>query len=568
MHCRKPGIYNRQNRTTDAGCLLARRCTVFDSRKVATMTMKRRSVYLFSILLVILTLAGLAVARGKGIPAAIPESNRYFAIQVVDEQTGRGVPMVELQLTSSARYYTDSNGLVAFYEPGLMEKRVYFGVSSHGYEFAPDGFGSRGAVLETKPGGTALLKVKRLNIAERMYRITGQGIYRDTVLLGRKPPIAEPLLNAEITGQDGILTTIYKGKVYWFYGDTARLSYSMGNFAMTGATSDLPGKMDPAKAINLKYFVGKDGFARPMAPVEGGGVVWLAGVVTLPDDAGRERMAAWFVRLKQMDKILEQGFMVFNDEKEIFEKVKSVDLKTPIVPTHYPFPVTHADGTKYFYFPAPYPAVRVRADLTHYTDLSAYEAYTCLKTGTRYESKDAAQLDRDASGKLVWSWKRDTPVLSSQQLSELIQVGKMTREESPFRLQDAATGKPFLLHNASCFWNAYRKKYVMIASELSGATMLGELWYSEADKPEGPWVNARKIITHANKPGDAHDFYNPTHHPYLDQDGGHFIYLEGSYTNSFSGNVHPTPYYEYNQILYRLDLADPRLKLESAGSKE
>ena len=39
------------------------------------------------------------------------------------------------------------------------------------------------------------------------------------------------------------------------------------------------------------------------------------------------------------------------------------------------------------------------------------------------------------------------------------------------------------------------------------------------------------------------------------------IYLEGSYVNTFFGNPHPTPYYEYNQIMYRLDLSDPRLKL-------
>ena len=95
----------------------------------------------------------------------------------------------------------------------------------------------------------------------------------------------------------------------------------------------------------------------------------------------------------------------------------------------------------------------------------------------------------------------------------------------------------------------------------TGATMLGEVWYSEADRPEGPWVNARKIITHANKPGDAHDFYNPTQHPFFDQEGGRVVYLEGSYVNTFSGNPHPTPYYEYNQIMYRLDLSDPRLKL-------
>ncbi|HEV3116944.1 MAG TPA: hypothetical protein VGY58_07835, partial [Gemmataceae bacterium] len=43
-----------------------------------------------------------------------PTPGDYFAIQVVDAQTGRGVPMVELQTTSSVRYYTDSNGLVAF----------------------------------------------------------------------------------------------------------------------------------------------------------------------------------------------------------------------------------------------------------------------------------------------------------------------------------------------------------------------------------------------------------------------------------------------------------------------
>ncbi len=94
----------------------------------------------------------------------------------------------------------------------------------------------------------------------------------------------------------------------------------------------------------------------------------------------------------------------------------------------------------------------------------------------------------------------------------------------------------------------------MIAGESVGATTLGEVWYSEADRPEGPWREAVKIITHANKPHDAHDFYNPVQHPFLDRDGGRVIYLEGSYVNTFSGNPHPTPYYEYNQIMYRLDL--------------
>ena len=33
----------------------------------------------------------------------------YFAIIVVDEETGRGVPLVELRTVHDVKYYTDSN---------------------------------------------------------------------------------------------------------------------------------------------------------------------------------------------------------------------------------------------------------------------------------------------------------------------------------------------------------------------------------------------------------------------------------------------------------------------------
>src|SRR5437763_15783261 len=97
---------------------------------------------------------------------------RFFAIELVDDQTGRGVPMVELRTTNGTSYCTDSSGLVAFDEPGLMDRKVFFGISSHGYEFPADGFGIRGVALQTTTGGSARLKIKRLNIAERLYRIT------------------------------------------------------------------------------------------------------------------------------------------------------------------------------------------------------------------------------------------------------------------------------------------------------------------------------------------------------------------------------------------------------------
>jgi len=492
----------------------------------------------------------------KGHAQSLPtQTSRYFGIEVVDEQTGRGVPMVELQSTNGARYYTDSAGLIAYDEPGLMNQKVFFAVASHGYEFAKDAMGIRGVTLETKPGTIAHLKIKRLNIAERLYRITGQGIYRDSILLGRKAPIAEPLLNAQITGQDGILNAIYRNKLYWFYGDTLKLSYALGNFSMTGAVTSLPEKIDPSAGFDLKYFVDNDGFVRPMAPMKGEGVVWLYGVIVLPDDAGKERMFAFYERRPGLAPPLENGFVVYNDAKEQFEKCKSIALEPPIHPTGYPFRLKDKTGSEYIYFTAPYPALRVKADEKSYLDLTTYEAFTCLKAGTRYVSKEKVQLDRDAGGKLIWAWKTDTQPLNPRDQEELIVAGMIKREESPHRLTDIQSGKKVLLNNCSCFWNQYRKKYIMIASETLGATTLGEVWYSEADLPEGPWIDATKIITHANKPGDAHDFYNPTQHPFFDQEGGRIIYLEGSYVNTFSGNPHPTPYYEYNQIMYRLDLS-------------
>jgi hypothetical protein len=91
-------------------------------------------------------------------------------------------------------------------------------------------------------------------------------------------------------------------------------------------------------------------------------------------------------------------------------------------------------------------------------------------------------------------------------------------------------------------------------------SLLGNLVYSEADAPTGPWRRAVTIITH-----NQYTFYNPVHHPFLDIDGGRIIHLEGTYTAEFSGNPRPTPRYDYNQMLYRLDLADPRLDAARAG---
>src|SRR5215831_710468 len=163
-----------------------------------------------------------------------------FAIEVVNDQTGRGVPLVELTTTSNVTYITDSAGIVAFDEPGLMNQTVFFHIKSHGYEFPKDGFGYRGKALAIAQGGKAELKIKRINIAERLYRMTGAGIYRDSLLVGRAVAVRQPVLNGQVLGSDSVVNAVYHGKIYWFWGDTNRPSYPLGNFNVPGAVSLLP----------------------------------------------------------------------------------------------------------------------------------------------------------------------------------------------------------------------------------------------------------------------------------------------------------------------------------------
>ena len=62
-------------------------------------------------------------------------ARRYFSIRFVDEETGRGVPLVEIKLPHSVRYYSDSNGWVALDEPTLRGESVTLYIRSPGYEY-------------------------------------------------------------------------------------------------------------------------------------------------------------------------------------------------------------------------------------------------------------------------------------------------------------------------------------------------------------------------------------------------------------------------------------------------
>src|SRR5947208_10928275 len=87
-----------------------------------------------------------------GLLLATTWTSAAHVIEVLDEQTNRGVPLVELETVNHIKCVTDSNGIVAFDEPGLMDRDVWFSIKSHGYEYPADGFGSRGKTIKTKDG--------------------------------------------------------------------------------------------------------------------------------------------------------------------------------------------------------------------------------------------------------------------------------------------------------------------------------------------------------------------------------------------------------------------------------
>ncbi len=491
-----------------------------------------------------LTILMLVWLNGQG-RAEVPRD--YFEIKVTDARTGRGVPLVELRTDNEILYITDSNGIIAFREPGLMGRKVYFSIKSHGYETPADGFGYRGAVVETRPGGSVVLKINRLNIAERLCRLTGAGIYGDSLLVGEPVPLLAPVLDGQVLGQDSALAVVYRGRMLWFWGDTSRPDYPLGNFHTTGAVATLPKGITTAEqGLDFHYFTNPDGFVKGMCPSQKPGPIWIGGLAVM-GAPGKEGLYAHYARIENLAKNSEQGYVKWDDANNVFQFVKELPVDEPwrFLDGH-PIRTTES-GVEYLAGGFCFPVVRVPADSAHLLDPTAFEAYTCLTA--------SGEVVRDAHGAAVYRWQKDAPPMLPQQEADLVRQGKLKAEEAHFLPRDG-DGKVLVPHGGSVTWNPWRKKWILIATQRDAKeAALGEIMYSEADDPQGPWRRAVKIVTH-----DHYTFYNPVHHPFLDAAGGRIIYFEGTYTAEFSGNTHLTPRYNYNQILYRLDLSDARLQ--------
>lgn len=516
---------------------------------------------------------GLKKSLHKHLPAMASAGNdtaamasRFFAIHVVDQDTNRGIPLVFMRTNYKSIQMTDSAGYIAFYEPGLMTgEPIWVVFSSYGYE-APKDVNNHmlsldGQYIRPRSGEEITVRLKRSQIAERLYRITGYGIYRDSMLLGKQVPIEKPLLNNRVTGSDTVQCAKFQGKLLWMWQDTDDMREGLGNFNMTAAYTDSPAHLDPDQGLNYKYLT-KNGspneFVRKMVDFsvlcgQQPCPIWVDGLTVVLDGQQRERLVGRYVASDHL-KCVEEGLVLWDDTDRILSRLVKFPECGTLSPAGHTIYVQDR-GVRYAYYGN---NTRVRATFDSASDPTQYEAFTCL-------TLDGQQANRNSKGELIWNWVKGGKPVNHDTMNKSIEAGIIRPDESPYQLTDVNTGKPVFAAQVAIAWNPYLKLWINIIQQKWGDSFLGETWYSTARSPEGPWVACVKLNTHAmDRDGynnNTNDFYNPVQHYELMREGGRIVYYTGTYVNTFSGNAMWTPYYNYNNIMYRLNLDDPRLGL-------
>ena len=480
-----------------------------------------------------------------------------YGIQVVDRQTGRGVPLVVFESVDRVRMVTDSDGWVAIDNPQWMGRDIFFTISSDGYQFPADGFGFRGRKFAIAPGGRQKIEIDRTMPAQRLYRITGGGIYAASERLGERRDLPRPL--GDVVGCDSVLTVPFGDRLYWFWGDTLLPDYPIsGSFHMTGATTLLPERWSEPmeKAIPLQYFTDENQRARPMAVMPGEGPTWLTAPAVLADQKGGRVLVAPYEKIRNTLEAYRWGFALWDEADEKFVPFRQWETRPALFPSSqkHLWLQREPEGKEYLYFCDPFPRMRVEATLESFVDLEKYEWFSCLLGDA---SAKSATIDRDATGHVRYGWRMGQRPLEVQEELDLLKAGKISSDDAHWQWIDASSGDQVVAHRGTLAWNNYLKRWLIVTNQIDGKpSMLGELWIATAQDLTGPWKYATKVITH-----QAMSFYNPKHHWLFDASEGRSIFLEGTYTQTFSRGAQAVPQYEYNQILYRLDLDDPRLLL-------
>ena len=428
-------------------------------------------------------------------------------IEVVEQGTGWPVPLVELRTTHHARFVTDNAGVIAFDLPELMGRETWFDVVGNGYEVPKDGFGYQGVRLTPEPDKTLRVEVQRRIVAKRLGRLTGGGLFAESQKTGAERNWRE----SGVLGCDSVQNAVYRGRLFWLWGDTTQARYPLGIFHGTSATTAIQplAKFEAPLRLKFDYFTDREGAPRGIAQMPGEGPTWVTGYVSLPDRNGTRRLVGAYVKIKPPMEGYEWGLCVWNDAKSNFERLRVLWTKSDSTPKPPPLPEGHPafwkddTGKEWVLFGNPLPTLRCPATFEAWQDASQWE------------------------------------VLKPQE-----------------SLGSAMDNQPVKPHSGSIAWNPWRKRWVTVFMQFFGKpSAFGELWYAEADAPTGPWRSAVKVLSH-----DNYTFYNPRIHPEFTATNSPILIFEGTYTMQFADKPVPTPCYDYNQILYRLDLDDPALK--------
>ena len=470
------------------------------------------------------------VLAGNGIGLAQP-----FAIQVVDEGNQRGIPMVTVETDNHIRMVTDSSGWVIFDEPGLMGRSVHVEVSSPGYQLPRDSDGRSGTVLNIQPGQGTEIKMVRTAVAERFYRITGQGSYRDSTLLSKDTPTPFPNINGDVISVGTAQTATYQGKMVWVWS-SAHLTTPPSPALVVGAAVDLPGNggLDPTQGIHCRHFTGEQDETLPLLAAGKGKHAVLGGLMTVLDSMGAEHLLTHYTFLDADEKPTEHGIAELNARHQFERKIVLGDEYTWQFPQGQAVTVKGAEGA-YVYFAHPFCLTRVVASYEAATSPTSYEALTWS----------------DEDKKFVWQQARGPT--SAAEEARLMDKGRLRRKDARTQITAAITGESLPVAEGSVQWNAFRKRWILICTAASNDKNPGDVWYAEASNVDGPWSHAVQVAAHG-----SYDFKCVMQLPALAQDNERHIYFAGT----LAGGNCPVPRYQDNQLLYRLDLDDPRLALE------
>lgn len=458
----------------------------------------RKQNFAFAALAVAVILnAGTAYGAERPVPCCIT---------VVEKGSGWPVPMVELRTIHQVRFVSDNAGRIAFDLPELMGQETWFTVTSDGYEVPADGFGRRGVRLTPRPGESLKIEVHRTSIAKRLGRVTGAGLFGESQKLGLETDWKE----TGVLGCDSVQNAVHNGRMYWAWGDTNFARYPLGIFDMSSATTAIKPltNFEPPVRLKFDYFSDDAGRPRGVAKMAGEGPTWLSGYMGLSDKTNMKRLVAVYMKIKPPMEGYECGLCVWNEKTANFEHLRTVWTKSEATPKHPPMPQGHpvivdGDGDKkWAVFGDPFPKLRCPATFEAWQDPVNWESVTSQET-----------------------------------------------------LPSSPDGKPIKAASGSIAWNEYRKRWVTIFMQSFGTpSAFGEVWYAEADSPYGPWGPAVKVLSH-----DNYTFYNPRLHPEFTPTDSPILLFEGTRSKTFANHPEPTPRYDYNQILYRVDLDDAKL---------